>query len=110
MYAKSSSKTKASATVSPYDRKLTWSIQGDDLGCKINANTGDIISGTKPGVITVRAADSEFPESAYADAKLIVYTVTLKNKDSLVIANDSHISRQGSQAFIDFDIMPERSS
>jgi len=67
--ADGSSTSTASATITPDTRTITWSIQGDALGCSINSSTGVITAGTTTGTITVRAADSVL-SSCYAEADL----------------------------------------
>jgi hypothetical protein len=49
--------TRAAATVTPSGRALTWTIQGANLGCSINASTGVMTTGTTAGSIVVRATD-----------------------------------------------------
>jgi len=67
--ADGSSTSTASATITPSSRTITWSIQGDALGCSINSSTGVITAGTTAGTITVRAADSVLSD-CYAEANI----------------------------------------
>lgn len=66
----------ASATITPDTRTITWSIEGNALGCSINSSTGIITAGTSVGTITIRAADSELSD-CYAQAEIKV--VKLQN-------------------------------
>jgi RHS repeat-associated protein len=52
----------ASADISPDDRTIVWSIQGEALNSSINSETGEIAVGDQTGTITIRARDLEYPE------------------------------------------------
>ena len=78
LYADGISTSTASATITPVERTIVWSIQGDALGCSINSSTGVITAGTTAGTITVRAADSELP-NCYAEADIDVVKAVLKS-------------------------------
>lgn len=54
-----SSTAQASATVTPSDRRIVWSIEGNNKGASINPNTGVITAGTQSGTIMIRASDAE---------------------------------------------------
>jgi len=60
--ADGTSTVTASAVITPPDRTVVWSIEGDDKGCSVNPNSGVITAGTESGYITVRAQDSEAAE------------------------------------------------
>lgn len=64
--------SQATATVSS-GGPLVWSIEGDALGCSINANTGVITAGIQTGQITVRAKDTQNPD-CYKEADLCLGT------------------------------------
>jgi hypothetical protein len=74
LLAKNSTAT-ASATITPSDRTITWSIEGNALGCAINPSTGEITTGssTEGGIVYIRAADSEFPD-LYYDSDFFVFS------------------------------------
>jgi len=71
LYADGVSTSTASADITPGSRTITWSIQGNALGCSINASTGVITASTTEGTITVRAADSEVSD-CYAEGNIEV--------------------------------------
>jgi hypothetical protein len=54
--ADGASTAQVSVTAIPGARQVTWSIQGEDLGCTIDAD-GIVTAGTGPGQVTVRVAD-----------------------------------------------------
>jgi hypothetical protein len=72
------STSQGSATVTPAGRALKWSIQGNALGCVIDAATGKVTAGTSGIALTVRAADSVV-SSAFSEAVLNVVSVELKS-------------------------------
>lgn len=80
--ADGSSTSTASATITPDTRTITWSIQGDALGCSINSSTGVITAGTTAGTITVRAADSVLSDCCYAEADIDVVKVEIVSVDA----------------------------
>lgn len=51
------STSQASATVTPMDRMITWSIEGDAKGCTIDPMSGLVTAGTTAGSVTVRATE-----------------------------------------------------
>lgn len=53
--------SQASATINA-GGPLIWSIEGDALGCTINAGTGLINAGIQTGQITVRAKSTAYPD------------------------------------------------
>lgn len=83
----------ASAQITPDTRTITWSIQGDNLGCNINSTTGIITAGNDNGTIIVRAADSELSD-CYTEKTINIVNVAMaaidrippgKSKDVIVI-------------------------
>jgi hypothetical protein len=77
LYADGESHSTASATITPDTLTITWSIQGNALGCTINSSTGVITPGTTEGTITARAAASVLA-TCYAENNIDVLNPCLQ--------------------------------
>jgi hypothetical protein len=64
--------SQASATINA-GGPLIWSIEGDALGCSINASTGVVTAGLQSGQITIRAKSTAYPD-CYVEADLCLGT------------------------------------
>jgi hypothetical protein len=59
LYQGSDLTVMAQATINPDNDEVTWSIQGESLGCMIDPSTGVITPGAEYGTITIRATKTE---------------------------------------------------
>lgn len=69
LYQGSDEVVHSEVTINPENHPVTWSIEGDALGCTINPSTGDLTAGQDFGQITVRATNNDHP-TCYADATI----------------------------------------
>ncbi len=61
--------SKAIVTINPDNDMVTWSVEGESLGCSIDPMTGVITPGTEYGKITVRATKTE-DEECFAEEEI----------------------------------------